>query len=71
MVDRQKLETILARRFPGAPLDQIAAAANAIMALDDLREPPFGERRESGVACCGQCGDDANEVASRLPCGSA
>lgn len=35
MVDRQKLETILVRRFPGATPEQIAAAANAIMGLDD------------------------------------
>lgn len=35
MVDRQKVETILRRRFPGADLSQIAAAANAIMGLDD------------------------------------
>lgn len=35
MIDRQKVETILCRRFPGAKWDQIAAAANAIMGLDD------------------------------------
>lgn len=35
MVDRQKLETLLTRRFPAAKYDQIAAAANAIMGLDD------------------------------------
>lgn len=35
MIDRQKLETILCRRFPGARWDQIAAAANAIMGLSD------------------------------------
>jgi hypothetical protein len=34
MLDRQKLETILMRRFPGARRDQIAASANAIMGLD-------------------------------------
>ena len=34
MIDRQKLETLLSRRFPGASSDQIAAAANAIMGLD-------------------------------------
>lgn len=33
MIDRQKVETILCRRFPGAKWDQIAAAANAIMGL--------------------------------------
>ena len=35
MIDRQKLETVLSRRFPGARFDQIAAAANAIMGLED------------------------------------
>ena len=35
MVDRQKLETILLRRFPGATRDQVAVSANAIMGLDE------------------------------------
>ena len=35
MIDRQKLETLLAKRFPNSRIDQIAAAANAIMGLDD------------------------------------
>ena len=35
MLDRQKIEAILARRFPGATRVQIAAAANAIMGMDD------------------------------------
>jgi hypothetical protein len=35
MIDRQKLETVLARRFPGAGTNQIASAANAIMGLED------------------------------------
>ena len=34
MLDRQKLEVLLGRRFIGATVDQIAAAANAIMALE-------------------------------------
>ena len=33
MLDRQKLETLLSKRFPGATTEQIAAAANAIMAM--------------------------------------
>jgi len=33
MVDRQRIESILLLRFPGATPNQIAAAANAIMAL--------------------------------------
>jgi hypothetical protein len=35
MIDRQKLESVLVRRFPGSKGDQIAAAANAIMGLED------------------------------------
>jgi hypothetical protein len=35
MLDRQKVETVLARRFPGSAPAQVAAAANAIMGLDD------------------------------------
>jgi len=35
MIDREKIETILRRRFPDARLDQVAAAANAIMGLGD------------------------------------
>ena len=33
MLDRQRLEALLANRFPGATPAQIAAAANAIMAM--------------------------------------
>jgi len=35
LLDRQKLETILVRRFPGATRDQVAVSANAIMGLDE------------------------------------
>ena len=43
MVDREKVETVLLRRFPGASRDQIAAAANAIMGLDDEWEEVGGD----------------------------
>jgi hypothetical protein len=33
MLDRQQLEALLAKRFPGSTQEQIAAAANAIMAM--------------------------------------
>ena len=33
MIDRQKLDSILCLRFPGAPFHEIAAAANAIIGL--------------------------------------
>jgi hypothetical protein len=35
MIDRQKLEAVLSRRFTGASHWQIAAAANAIMGLEN------------------------------------
>jgi len=35
MIDRDKLECVLLRRFPGSTRSQIAAAANAIMGLED------------------------------------
>ena len=35
MLDRQKVETILVRRFPGATRDQVAVSANGIMGLDE------------------------------------
>ena len=35
MRDRHQLETVLSRRFPAATRTEIAAAANAIMALLD------------------------------------
>jgi hypothetical protein len=45
MRDRQKLEILLARRFPGSTHEQIAAAVNAIMGLEDEWEdvPPDSE----------------------------
>ena len=47
MLDRQKLETVLGRRFPGARSDQIASAANAIMGLQDEWEE-VGTRDDFG-----------------------
>jgi hypothetical protein len=35
VMDRQTLETILWRRFPGATRDQVAVSANAIMGLKE------------------------------------
>ena len=35
MLDRQKVESVLSRRFPGSAPHQVAAAVNAIMGLDD------------------------------------
>jgi hypothetical protein len=50
MLDRQKIETILMRRFPGARHDQVAAAANAIMGLheewEEVGDESFAMPRE-------------------------
>jgi hypothetical protein len=35
MIDREKVVTVLRKRFPGAPPDAVAAAANAIVGLGD------------------------------------
>jgi hypothetical protein len=48
MIDRQQLEAVLMHRFPGAPLAQIAAAANAIMALS-TSAPRDGLLRQPGI----------------------
>jgi hypothetical protein len=34
-MDRQEVETILLRRFPGATRDQVAVSANAILGLHE------------------------------------
>jgi hypothetical protein len=59
VIDRQKLETILVRRFPGAAHDQIAMTANAILGLGDEweevgDETVFGYRFDP--ACAEICG---------------
>ena len=35
MLDREKIVAVLKRRFPGSASDQVAAAANAIIGLED------------------------------------
>jgi hypothetical protein len=56
MIDRQKLETVLSRRFPGATGPQIAAAANAIMGLEDEWEE-VTTPDEFGDNFTSRCGD--------------
>ena len=56
MIDRQKLETLLSRRFPGATRDQVAAAANAIMGLEDEWEEVSTEQ-DFGFNYAVQCTD--------------
>ena len=48
MLDRQKIETILTRRFPGATHQQVAAAANAIMGLSEEWEEVVDQGHEFG-----------------------
>jgi hypothetical protein len=57
MLDRQKVETILMRRFAGAPRDQVAAAANAIMGLDEEWEEVVDRTNELGYNFSVQCAD--------------
>jgi hypothetical protein len=48
MLDRQKVEAILSRRFAGATRDQVATAANAIMGLSDEWEEVLHDDQRSG-----------------------
>ena len=58
---RHQLEVLLERRFPGSSHEQVAAAANAIMALVDRWNIPDGERarRRNVVAAGERPGDTA------------
>jgi hypothetical protein len=65
MIDREKVLTVLRRRFPGASAQDLAAAANAIVGLDDEwedvteREPDLLAHlaRSCGPGCCVSEGD--------------
>lgn len=46
MIDREKVVAVLRKRFPGAASDQMAAAANAIVGLDDEWEEITSQRSE-------------------------
>ena len=56
MIDRQKLEVLLSRRFPGARPAQIASAANAIMGLGDDWEE-IGDDTVFGYRFNGHCSE--------------
>lgn len=56
MLDRQKLEAILSRRFPGATRDQVATAANAIMGLSDEWEEVLHDDHHGGYHFSNECG---------------
>lgn len=59
MVDREKVVTVLRKRFPGASAEAVAAAANAIVGLEDewddvtALEPDLATHLAR--ACSGRC----------------
>ena len=57
MIDRQKVEAILARRFPGSRHEQVAAAANAIMGLTDEWEEVLHQDHQFGYHYSEECGN--------------
>jgi hypothetical protein len=57
MLDRQKLEAILMRRFPGSRHEQVAAAANAIMGLSDEWEEVLHQDHQFGYHYSEECGN--------------
>jgi len=57
MVDREKVLAVLTRRFPGSRPDQLAAAANAIVGLDDEWEDISDRDDEMGYHFSAQCSD--------------
>jgi hypothetical protein len=68
MVEREKVLTVLLTALPGATQEQVAAAANAIVGLEDdweevtSHEPDFGitprcSAATSAIADCVQQGD--------------
>jgi len=57
MLDRQKIEAILRRRFAGASASAIAAAANAVMGLSDEWEEVIAQNRALGCHHSADCQD--------------
>jgi len=57
MIDREKVLCVLRKRFPSASPEQFAAAANAIVGLDDEWEDVTGHEPEFGYHVSAQCGD--------------
>ena len=59
MIDREKILAVLHKRFPGATAEQVAAAANAIVGLEDEWEDVTAHEPELGyhfsVQCCDIC----------------
>ena len=57
MIDREKVLAVLRKRFPGAGPDQVAAAANAIVGLDDEWADVTAHEPELGYHFSVQCGE--------------
>ena len=57
MVDREKVLAVLTRRFPEARADQLAAAANAIVGLEEEWEDVSARQEEFGYNFSAQCCD--------------
>ena len=57
MIDREKVLAVLHKRFPAAHSDQLAAAANAIVGLEDEWEDVSGRESEMGYHFSAQCGE--------------
>lgn len=57
MIDREKILTVLRKRFPGANAEQCAAAANAIVGLADEWEDVTGHEPEMGYHVSVQCSE--------------
>lgn len=59
MVDRERVVAVLKRRFPGAAAEQIAAATNAIVGLEDewieLSTLPGNRDGQRPVPCGAGC----------------
>jgi hypothetical protein len=57
MVDREKVLAVLHKRFPGSTPDQCAAAANAIVGLEDEWIDVTTHDAEMGYHVSPQCGE--------------
>jgi hypothetical protein len=57
MVDREKVLAVLMRRFPGAQPDQFAAAANAIVGLEEEWEDVTSREDQLGYHYSPNCTD--------------
>ena len=57
MIDREKVLAVLAKRFPGATSEQLAAAANALVGLGEEWEEVSEREDELGYHYSAQCSD--------------